>query len=73
MKLATIWTIPAMTLGERVRRTADWAAFTTARFLPKRVRFWAFVQVGGRAVPENAAVPEVKFMDVLANAEGAPK
>lgn len=73
MKLTTIWTIPAMTLAERLRRTADWAAFTLAARLPKRVRYWAFIQVGGKAIEPHEIVPEVKFTDVLARAEGGPR
>ena len=69
MKLATIWTIRAMNLTERLHRTGDWVAFTLASKLPSRVRYWTFVQVGGAAIPENAEVPAVTFMDVLANAE----
>ena len=73
MRLTTIWTIPAMTFGERVRRTADLAAQTVAAHLPKRVRYWAFIQVGGAAIPADAVVPEQSFMDVLARAEGGPR
>ncbi len=43
MKLTTIWTMPAMSLRERMRRSADWADLTIAARLPKRVRYWAFV------------------------------
>lgn len=73
MRLKTIWTIPAMTITERLRRTGDWAAFTTAAHLPKRVRYWAFIQVGVKAIPESAVVPDQLFMDVLARAEGGPR
>lgn len=73
MKLTTIWTLPAATLAEKLRRTADWAAFTTAANLPARVSYWAFIMVGTKAMPENAIVPEARFMDLLQNAEGGPK
>jgi hypothetical protein len=73
MKLTTIWTAPAMTIGERLRRTADLAAMTAAAKLPARVRYWTFIQVGSKAMPSNAIVPEVLFMDLLKNAEGGPK
>jgi hypothetical protein len=43
VKLTTIWTMPAMSLRERMRRSADWADLTIAARLPKRVRYWAFV------------------------------
>lgn len=43
MRLTTIWTMPAMTLRERLRRTADAMDMAIAWRLPKRVRYWAFV------------------------------
>lgn len=43
MKLTTIWTIPAMSVRERLHRTRDWAAMGIAYRLPTRVRYWAFV------------------------------
>lgn len=73
MKLTTIWTLPTLTLEERLRRTADLAAMTAAANLPKRVRYWTFIQVGSKAMDKNAIVPEVLFMDLLKNAEGGPK
>lgn len=68
MKLRTIWTIPAMDLGERLRRTGDWAAFEMAAALPRRVRYWAFVQVGGATLKPDEIVPDALFVDVLARA-----
>lgn len=41
MKFWTIWTLPASTLRERLRRTRDWAAQKAAAALPKRVRYWS--------------------------------
>jgi hypothetical protein len=73
MKLTTIWTIPACSLAERLRRTVDLAAMTAATKLPARVRYWTFIQVGSKAMDKNAIVPEVLFMDLLKNAEGGPK
>jgi hypothetical protein len=73
MKFATIWTLPTLTLHERLSRTVDWAARTAAAKLPARVRYWTFIQVGSKAMPDNAIVPEVLFMDLLKNAEGGPK
>ena len=73
MKLTTIWTLPAMSLGERIRRTADLAAQTAASKLPARIRYWTFIQVGSKAMPADAIVPDVLFMDLLKNAEGGPR
>jgi hypothetical protein len=72
MRLTTIWTMPNMTLAERIRRTVDLAAQTAAVRLPKRVRYWAFIQQGAAGIPPNAIVPEVRFMDVLARIPGGP-
>lgn len=68
MRLTTIWTMPAMDLSERLRRTAEWAAMTTAEHLPRRVRYWTFVGVGARAIGDGV-VPEQLFVDVLRRAE----
>jgi hypothetical protein len=73
MKLKTIWTIPAMSISERAARTIDLAAMTAAAHLPSRVRYWTFIQVGTKAMPDDAIIPSVLFMDLLKNAEGGPK
>ena len=73
MKLKTIWTIPAMSISERAARTIDLAAMTTAAHLPARVRYWTFIQVGTKAMPDDAIIPSVLFMDLLQNAEGGRK
>jgi hypothetical protein len=43
MKLKTIWTLPAMSLAERMRRTRDFFALKAVRFIPLRVRYWSTV------------------------------
>lgn len=76
MKLSTIWTIPAVPLKERLRRTADWADMTIAARLPKRVKYWAVVLVGAGVTTSTLAdtpVPDVLFVDVLEHAPGAPR
>ncbi|MBP3044875.1 hypothetical protein KKR91_01205 [Arthrobacter jiangjiafuii] len=73
MKLSTIWSTPAMALTERLNRTAEWAAQVAAARIPKRVRYWVFIQVGSKAMLPNEVVPEVRFMDLLKRAEGGPK
>lgn len=69
----TIWTMPAATVGERLRRTGDRFAQIAAARLPKRVRYWTFIQVGAKAMPDDAIVPEAYFVDLLARAEGGPR
>lgn len=73
MKLTTIWTAPACSLAERLRRTVDLAAMTAASKLPARIRYWTFIQVGSKAMSTNDIVPDVRFMDLLKNTEGGPK
>lgn len=76
MRLRTIWTIPAMTFRERLRRTADWCDSTIAYHLPKRVKYWAVVHVGAHVttqVDPNVIVPDVRLMEVLELAEGKPR
>jgi len=73
MELTTIWTLPAMTLAERVRRTADLAAQKIARRVPARVRYWVFIQVGSAAIRADEIVPDARFMDLLARTDGGPR
>lgn len=76
MRFRTIWTVPAMTLRERLRRTADWCDSTIAYHLPKRVKYWAVVHVGAHVttqVDPNLIVPDVTLLDVLELAEGKPR
>lgn len=72
MKLSTIWTIPAMSLKNRLARTADCADMEIAARLPKRVKYWSFVLVGGKAIG-NDVVPEAKYMDLLERVPGKPR
>lgn len=73
MKLTTIWTLPTLSFRERLLRTEDWANRKTATLIPARVRYWVFIQVGSKAMDKNAIVPDALFMDLLKNAEGAPR
>ena len=73
MKLTTIWTLRYLPLTERLTRTRQWFAMTAAHHIPKPIKYWAFIQVGSKAMSPNDIVPEVRFMDLLKNAEGGPK
>ena len=73
MKLTTIWTLPAMSLGERLMRTGDLAMQEIARRLPKRIRYWVFIQVGVQATKPHEVVTEMLYVDVLQRAEGGPR
>jgi len=67
MKLTTIWSIPAMSLRERLRRTWDeWFLRGLAHRLPRRLAYWSFIDVGGRHTGGgNEVVTEVPYMTVL--------
>lgn len=75
MKLTTIWTMPAMDLRERLRRTGVWALMTLAHRMPRRLAYWTFIDVYARHTIEHPQViaGEVLAMDVLDAAAGGPK
>ena len=50
MRLRTIWTVPCMTVQERLRRTQNWLAMTIGAKLPLRVRYWVTMQELGKTV-----------------------
>lgn len=53
MKLTTIWTLPAMALRERLRRTGEWAAIKVAWALPRQVLYWAAVRAAVMVEPST--------------------
>jgi hypothetical protein len=75
MKFSTIWTMPAMSTMERLRRTRDWAAMEIAAHLPLRVRYWATIleiaKVTTQKLP-NEEVPAISLDQILTNLD-APK
>lgn len=72
MKLTTIWTIPAMPLTERLRRTRDWAAQEFAARLPKRIKYFVTLQQIGKATMTSPNVPATPLDEILRNLD-APK
>lgn len=73
MRLTTIWTLRGMALKDRFKQTYDVFAIQTAHRLLKRIKYWAFVLVGTRAMDGNEIVPQARFVDLMERAEGAPK
>jgi hypothetical protein len=51
MKLRTIWTLPAMTLKDRLVATGESLAIKVAWKLPQRVLYWATVRAACIAEP----------------------
>ena len=72
MRFKTIWSLPAMSLGERLRRTRDWAAQKIASSLPVRVRYWVTLQEVGKATMTSPNVPATPLDEVIRNLD-APK
>lgn len=69
MRFLTIWSIPAMTLAERLRRTRDWAAIVIGRALPLRVRYWVAMIAIGQASATSPDVPATTLADIINNLE----
>lgn len=67
MRLTTIWTLPAMTFRERVRRTGEWAAIKVAWALPRRILYWAAVRAAVRVEPNTdpSSVTVAQMMAVI--------
>ena len=72
MRFKTIWSIPAMTCGERIRRTRDWVAQKVARALPVRIRYWVAMQMVGDATMDSPNVPATPLADIIKKFD-APK
>lgn len=45
MKLATIWSLPALPLRERLSYTNEWMAQEIAARLPGKIRYWVTMQI----------------------------
>lgn len=69
MRLSTIWSIPAMTMAERMRRTRDWGFQEVAARLPVRLKYFVTMQALARATSKlpNANVPAIPLDDILKN------
>lgn len=65
MRFRTIWTMPAMTLRERLRRTRDWAAMEVGARLPLRVRYWTAMQEIAHATRDSKNIPATPLDEVL--------
>lgn len=65
MRFWTIWTLRALPLKERLRRTRDWAAMEIGARLPIRVRYWVTLKEIGHATKESPNVPATPLDYVL--------
>lgn len=73
MKFTTIWTMRGTSLGWKISEMGNSLALRVAARLPKRVKYWAFVLVGTKATDDNEVMGDVRFLDLMERAEGAPK
>lgn len=74
MKFWTIWTLPACTLGEKLRRTRDWAANMFGSKLPQRVKYFVTMQEVVKAtsyekVGGDTDIMAIPLCEVLRNLE----
>lgn len=67
MRFRTIWSMPAMSMRERLKRTRDWAAMEVAAHLPLRVRFWVAILEIGHATAKSTNVPATSCDEILNN------
>jgi hypothetical protein len=65
MRFWTIWTIPAMSLTERLRRTWDWAAMKIAFRLPYRIRYWSLIGMVALATKDSPGIPATTVDEML--------
>lgn len=72
MRFWTIWSIPCMSIKERLLRTREWGAMTIAAHLPKRVRYWTTMIELGRATAKSDNVMAEPLDSILQNLD-APK
>lgn len=72
MKFTSIWTIRGMTFAERIRRTRDCINLWIAHRLPKRIKYWAYIQAGSSAMFSDEVVGEQSFVELLKRMEGRP-
>jgi len=65
MRFMTIWTMPAMTLREKIARTGEWVMRGVAHRLPRRLAYWSYIDTTVRHLKSDEVVPEVPAMTIL--------
>lgn len=73
MKIKTIWTMPAMTFMERLRRTRDSLTCNLAYRLPKRLKYWVTIHNINHVAAKTGLVVGSITVDELMNNMPAPK
>jgi hypothetical protein len=67
MRFRTIWTIPAMSFAERLRRTRDWFALYVGHKLPLRIRYWIVISEIGYATRNGEDLTATPCSEILNN------
>lgn len=67
MKLRIIWTIPAMSISERLHRSRDAIAMGIAYWLPVRIQYWTTMYMIGKATAMSVNVPATPCDEILRN------
>lgn len=68
MKFTTIWTMPGMSLRERVRRTNELALIKLAHALPDALKYRVYIDVGAANIRTDEIVPDVTYCTILQRA-----
>jgi hypothetical protein len=73
MRLKTIWTMPAMSFVERLRRTRDKAFCDFAYILPRRLKYWVTIHNINYVAYKTGGVVGSITVDELMKTMPAPK
>lgn len=67
MRLRTIWTMPGMSLRERLERNTEWWSITIAALIPARLRYYVTLMEIGHATRNSENVPATPLDEILRN------
>lgn len=56
-------------MKHKLNQRLNTVAFWIARHLPKRIRYWVYVDIGVNHIHDDEIVPEVLYTDILARME----
>jgi len=73
MRFTTIWTLRHMSLGERFRRTGEWALHTIGSKLPVRMRYFITIGEIAKATTNSPNIPATPLEDILKNLDSGAR
>lgn len=65
MRFTTIWTMPAMSLRERLSRTREELWRRAAHRLPRKLAYFSYIDSTAKYVKNDEIVPDVKAFDIM--------